>query len=481
MALPVNRSTEDKLEPRFTQPLAHRTTAETYYAYRLLRTPPSSNRIARLILIILGVFFLMMFLPWQQNIRANGALTALRPQDRPQVVPTQIDGRISQWYVAEGDVVEAGDTLVRIEEIKDKFFDPKLVERLLEQREAKQNVIEANQRKRGALIQQYDALTDAQRFKLEQAENKLQQARYKVLTDSIKLEAERVNYEVAETRYQRQKSLFDQDLKSRTELESAVLKLQEAQAKLNAQENQLAQARNEFQNARIQFSTLRAEYAEKQAKALSERGSAESYIATSAGELAKLENELENVRQRRARYYILAPQAGVVVRANQQGIGQTVKAGDAIVTIQPVVQELAVELYVEAMDVPLLSKDDQVRLQFDGWPALQISGWPSVSVGTFGGKVEVIDRINSVNGKYRVLITPDPTDEPWPAQLRIGSGVYGWAMLREVRLWFEIWRQLNGFPPARNTAPIDDGGSLFAPDLPGGQPGKSTSKDGAKP
>jgi len=88
-----------------------------------------------------------------------------------------------------------------------------------------------------------------------------------------------------------------------------------------------------------------------------------------------------------------------------------------------------------------------VRIEFDGWPALQFSGWPSVSVGTFGGVIDVIDFVDSKEGKYRILVRPDHNDDPWPKQIRMGSGVKGWAMLDEVPIWFELWRQLNGFPP----------------------------------
>ena len=93
-----------------------------------------------------------------------------------------------------------------------------------------------------------------------------------------------------------------------------------------------------------------------------------------------------------------------------------------------------------------------MRLQFDGWPALQFSGWPNTMVGTFGGTVEVIDPVDSKAGKFRVLVTEDPEDKPWPEQLRMGSPVYGWALLDTVPLWYEIWRRLNGFPPAINEA-----------------------------
>jgi len=108
---------------------------------------------------------------------------------------------------------------------------------------------------------------------------------------------------------------------------------------------------------------------------------------------------------------------------------------------------MAVELYVKPVDLPLLAEGVKVRLQFDGWPAIVFSGWSETSVGTFGGIVKVIDRVNSPNGKFRVLITPDPNDDPWPGLIRPGGGVYGWAMLNNVTMGYELWRQFNGFPP----------------------------------
>ncbi|MCA9723475.1 MAG: biotin attachment protein, partial [Gemmatimonadetes bacterium] len=78
------------------------------------------------------------------------------------------------------------------------------------------------------------------------------------------------------------------------------------------------------------------------------------------------------------------------------------------------------------------------------------AGWPSVAVGTFGGIIRVIDQVASTGGTYRVLVVPDPDDEPWPDSppLRVGSGVLGWALLDNVPIWFELWRTLNGFPPS---------------------------------
>jgi hypothetical protein len=135
------------------------------------------------------------------------------------------------------------------------------------------------------------------------------------------------------------------------------------------------------------------------------------------------------------------------------GFGETISEGESICNILPEAKDIAIEMYVKAMDVPLISAGRKVRIQFDGWPALQFSGWPSISVGTFGGTVKVIDYVTSKPGEFRILVVPDTSSEPWPAQLRIGSGTKGWVMLDSVRVWFEIWRQLNGFPPSLYNIP----------------------------
>ncbi|MDZ7650794.1 MAG: HlyD family secretion protein [Cytophagales bacterium] len=159
---------------------------------------------------------------------------------------------------------------------------------------------------------------------------------------------------------------------------------------------------------------------------------------------------------RSQQYFILAPQGGYVVKATQAGIGETIKEGEPVCTIMPQSDDVAVEMFVKAMDVPLISKGRKVRIEFDGFPALQFSGWPSISVGSFGGIVEVIDFVNSRPGEFRILVKPDTADLKWPKQIRNGSGTQGWVMLDNVQVWYEIWRQLNGFPPSLYDEPLED-------------------------
>lgn len=425
------------------------------YSLKTLSTPRTARVLAVWLLGICGLVFLSLFLPWQQNVEATGTLTALNPQDRPQEVHTAIPGRIKEWRVIEGQFVNKNDTLVVLEEIKDDYFDPEFLKRLEEQLTAKQDGIGATNRKLGALDSQLGALEQGLKLSLQKAQNKYQQAILKVTSDSAEYQAERVNYEVAKIQFDRYNTLYDQSLISLTELERRKLKLQETGAKLISLENKYLVSKNEMINTLIELNSLRAEYADKIAKSESDKSSALGYLADAQSEMAKLKNKYANMVIRNNQYYILAPQDGYIVRAMKSGIGETIKESDGIATIMPSEPDVAAEIYVRAMDVPLLAKGRHVRLEFDGWPALQFSGWPSVSVGTFGGSVKVIDYVDSKEGKFRVLVVPEK-GEKWPKELRIGSGVYGWVMLDDVPVWYEIWRQLNGFPPSLYAEPDEN-------------------------
>ncbi|WP_276497677.1 HlyD family secretion protein [Pontibacter litorisediminis] len=413
---------------------------------REVQTPHMGRTLAYWIGGIFLLVLLSLFLPWTQNIRSQGTLTALTPQDRPQTVEATIAGRIEQWHVMEGALVKKGDTIASLSEVKEKYMDPNLLVRLEEQVQAKQGALEANEAKAEAMQEQIQALREGLSYSLQKARNKVGQTRLKLQSDSMDVVAQRTELAVAESQFARQENLYKQGLKSLTELEQRRLKLQEAQAKLLSLVNKYEATQAELQNARTELNSLRAEYGDKIAKAEAELSATRSYTYATQADVAKLQNEFSSTQIRSQYYQIVAPQDGYVVQTLKAGIGETIKEGEPLATIMPRDPQLAAELYIDALDLPLIEPGDEVRLQFEGWPTLVFSGWPGASFGTFGGKVAVIDNTGT-NGRYRMLVVPDPNAEPWPDPLRVGSGVYGWAMLNTVPIWYELWRQLNNFPP----------------------------------
>lgn len=421
--------------------------------FKTLKTPDSGKLVAKVLLTVTGLFFILLFLPWQQNIRGKGTLTTFSPSERPQSVESAIAGRIEAWHVNEGQYVSKGDTIITLSEVKDDYFDPELLRRTKQQIDAKIQSIESKEEKVEALKRQITALENLLETKLEQARNKLKQAKFKLTSDSTDFLAEQVRYANQENIFARNKERYEAGNISQTKFQELESKFQESRMKLISSENKFLESKAEVNNAEVNIPGTEAELADKISKAQSDLNNTQAEIFDAQASLAKLENQYVNYEVRTQNRQLVAPQNGYVVKAMKAGVGETIKEGDAVAQIMSENPNLAVAMFVKAMDVPLIQRERKVRIQFDGWPALQFSGWPSVSVGTFGGVVKVIDKVESKPGQFRILVTPDPEEEPWPEQLRVGSGTKGWVMLENVAVWYEIWRQLNGFPPSLYEAP----------------------------
>jgi multidrug resistance efflux pump len=416
-------------------------------ALKAVESRVTSKVLRRLLTAFFSFAFIMMFVPWTQNVRSNGSVTTVRPDQRPQTIHSIIAGRIEKWYVQEGDFVQKGDTILNISEIKDEYFDPQLLERTQEQLKSKEMSVNSYMEKVKALDNQIDAMASTGKLKLEQVKNKLKQANLKVQSDSIKFQAALTNYKIAEEQYSRMQKLHEDGLKSLTDLENRELTLQKREAEKIAAENDLLTTKNEMINAAVEINSIQAKYRDDISKAESEKYTALSSMYDAEAVVTKLQNQYMNYSVRTGMYYIKAPQSGYVTKAIQSGLGETIKEGEPIVSIMPSEYDLAVSLYVRPIDLPLVQKGQHVRIQFDGWPAIVFSGWPNTSYGTYGGIVFAIDNFISDNGKYRVLVAPDPNDHDWPKAIRVGAGTKNFMLMKDVPIWYELWRQINGFPP----------------------------------
>jgi multidrug resistance efflux pump len=396
---------------------------------------------------ILVALLVILFLPWTQNISSRGSVTTLRQEQRPQEINTIIPGKVVKWHVKEGDFVKAGDTIVQLSEIKDDYLDPDLLNRTKEQLAAKQLTIEQYRNKVGTAEMQVEALNAGRVLKLAQIENKIRQQLMKVQSDSAELQAVKNDLKIATEQFQRQRRMYDSGLVSLTQLEQRNMTFQQAQAKKTSAEIKFLNAKQELGVLQLERNGTMQDYNEKISKASGDRFQSLSQIATGEGDIAKLQNQYMNYDIRSQLYYIKAPQSGQIVKAMKAGIGEIVKDGEMIVEIIPGDAQYAVEIFVRPVDLPLISRGQKVRFMFDGFPAIVFSGWPQTSYGTFGGVVSAVERNISPNGLFRILVAEDPADRKWPPELRVGAGAKGFALLKDVPIWYELWRNINGFPP----------------------------------
>lgn len=432
--------------------ITHNTINDTEYleksnSFRILTSRINNRKLIKILYSIGAIILFVLFLPWTQNIRSNARVTALKPNQRPQTIHSIIAGRIEKWFVQEGQFVRQGDTILFISETKEEYLDPNLVENTEQQLKSKEFAVKSYMEKVKANDNQIDAMINSRKLKFEQAENKLIQANLKVQSDSVELTAARLNNKIAKEQLIRMEELYKEGLKSLTDLETRRLKVQETQAKVISQENKFISSKNEVINAQIELQSINADYRDKIAKSESEKFATLSNMYDAEAAVSKLQNQYINYSIRSGMYYILAPQDGYITQAIQSGIGETIKEGAEIISIMPAEYELAVEMYVNPMDIPLLEKGQHVQIQFDGWPSIIFSGWPGISYGTYGGQIVAIDNFISENGKYRVLVAHDRNYPDWPKEIRLGAGARSMTLLKVVSVWYELWRQINGFPP----------------------------------
>ncbi len=423
-------------------------------AARLVPVPRAPRRTARR--LAFGLLFLLFFgavAPWRQNLSGEGQVIAFTPNDRPQVIQATISGRILRWHVVEGQRVEEGELLV---ELSDN--DPNRLERLESQQEATEARLVAYRDAVEAYRERVESLRASQNAQIEAAEAKIRVARQKLNAAERKVEAARAAQQIAERQRDRIAALQEDGLSSTRDREVAHADFAKAEADLRVAQAEVRSARDELAMERANLERTRANTAASLESARASLRSAESNVASTQASLAAIQSRVAQQTAQR----VVAPRAGTVQRVTVQQGGMQISRGQTLAYLVPETESRAVALNVDGNDAALITEGRPVRLQFEGWPAVQFAGWPSVAVGTFGGRVAFVDPADDGHGDFRVVVVPDEEgDEAWPSSrfLRQGVRAKGWVLLEEVSVGFEVWRQLNGFPPRYRQAPAGAAGS----------------------
>ncbi len=422
-------------------------TGKKYSAYNSIYSVDIESRIKNIFWGLFFVLIFILFVPWTQNINTSGIVTTQFQEQRPQQINSIIPGKIIKWWVKEGDFVQKGDTIVELADTKDDYLDPRLIERTNDQLIAKKQKVEFYDNKITNIKGQIVAIEEG--FKLKEAaiRNKIQQLERKILIDSAELAAANVDLQVGTNQYNRAGKMLNDGIISLVDYERRTQSFNKAKAGFQEKQQKFLNTKQDVLIARIDLNTLKQDVNDKLFKLKGDIANSNTEKSTVIAEVAKNENELSNYRIRGSQKWLLAPQTGQIIKAKKAGINEIVKEGEMIVEIVPNSFLYAVELFVKPMDLALINKGQDVRLQFDGYPAIVFSGWPNSSYGTFAGKISAIETNRNENGQFRVLIIPDKKEKNWPSNLKIGTGAQGFALLNDVPIWYELWRQLNGFPP----------------------------------
>lgn len=449
--------------PKRRSTLAPTTLSQPLFpSLQLARSSRQARWLAMVLLILLTLCILLMaFAPWQQTVKGAGNVIAYAPRERQQTLEATIEGRIVRWNeeLMENTHVKKGDFIAEIRDLDADFST-----RLNAQLENTSLMLDAAKKIVAATQGQLDAYREVQQQVAKAQDAYVQAATEKATAAEQKLSLAQAAIPQLEAALDRYRSL--QELGN-----ISLEKVQETERKLNESN---AKVREEMANVSVAKSDLQGKQNDRLAyiqKAEADVRYYEGALDKARAEVAKVEKdrlELQSKIARQDTQLVTAPFDGYLVEISSNIGSQLVKKGDPICRIVPDTKDRAVQIWLDGNDAPLVSPGSHVRLQFEGWPAIQFAGWPSVAVGTFGGSVVSVDMIDDGKGKFRCQVLPDRTDEHnWPEDryLRQGVRANGWVLLKQVPLWFEVWRQLNGFPPSVD--PPKESGS-----------GKKTKTDG---
>lgn len=399
----------------------------------------SPQNIRRFGWILLGAFLLLVvaliFLPWQQFIAGSGRVVAYHPLERSVTIESPLAGRLLRSHVVEGQVVRQGDVLFQLAD-----NDPNFLANLRQQQVAAEARRAAASQRVTAITSQIAELERALPLAVEAAKTRLDAARFAAVTTA--------------QQFERISALYNDQrgLASQRDFELTTLERDRAQA-------ELTRAVAEWKRAEVDIQvTLSSTHAQRDA--------ASADLAAAEQALVALNIQVSQTEMQR----VVAPRDGIILRV-QATEGSFLRAGSPLGTLVASTTNRMVELWLSGNDMPLVQAREvdpsgkvirsgsPVRVQFEGWPAIQSLGWPSLAVGTFGGEVVMIDATDNGKGKFRALVAEKPevierSGRPprviaWPGErwLRQGVRANGWVLLQRVPLWFEFWRQVNGFPP----------------------------------
>lgn len=405
-----------------------------------LETAPAAKRIAQNLLTLFVLLLICLgFTPWQQNVRGVGKVIAYTAGERQQYLSAQVEGRIAHWRVKEGAHVKQGDVLA---EVLDN--DPQLLQRLANELQLATAKQAATQNRVQTFETQLRMAELARPQAVSAAQSRLEMAQERSKAALQGVQASQAAMQTASLNLSRQQQLRAKGLASQRTLELSQLEMAQRNAEVARAQAALNSAKSEVEAFSADAKKIQADASASIEKTRADLNKAIEDQNSIAADILKIQTRLA----RQQTQTVIAPRDGIVMRLLANPGAEMVKPGQPLAMFVPDTAERAVELWVDGNDLPLIVTGSHVRLQFEGYPAIQFGGWPEFSVGSFAGRVALIDATDDGKGHFRIVVKPDQHETPWPSLrfLRQGVRVNGWVLLGRVTLGYELWRIFNGFP-----------------------------------
>lgn len=398
-----------------------------------------TQRVSRVILIIVAILAAMLFLPWQQTVEGEGELIAQNPSQRVNMISATVDGFVDALYVRENEYVKKGDKLFRMVDLDQNYSNRigKMDESINNQLLYTKDEFLTLTQNRSNLMEQMSTGSDLYSKRYQQAKDKLKN----IALSRIALEQ---NLKIEQLNYERIKELYKESIESKRSLERA--------------ENSYVKAKTELENNDVdldvqkrQMEIIEKEKQQFMLDASNKIRTADNSMNSAQVRLNGLKRDDERQSSDIARYEtsdVRAQKDGHVLRVLVNDKNLYLSKGEPVLQFSPNVTKRTVIVKIADFHMPLIKRGLPVRIMFYGWPTFQVSGWPAVKHGTFSGFIDRVDPIAFNKEFYYAYVTEDPK-EPWPSDevLRVGTRATVLIRLKVIPIWAQLWRIMNAAPP----------------------------------
>ena len=323
--------------------------------------------------VVVGVFLIWSSLAWVDEIvRSEGEVIS---SSRPQIIQNLEGGILAELYVAEGDVVEQGDTLARLQGTR--------FQSTVDELESQINALEIRQIRLEAEM--------VGKFKMDLLPKHIASNPNIAASEQALLRARQMDFV---SRSQGAQKVLDQ-AKQETKL------LEQMLEKKVVALIEVTRSRKILADARIKLDEIVTGTELERANALSDV----------LKELATLKQTLKSAQDQLNRTVLISPMRGVVNALAVTTIGGVVRPGEEILQIIPLDEALFIEARVKPEDIANIRPGQAVTIK--------LSAYDYTIYGTLKGEVVVISadtfKTRQISGSeakphYRVRITLNQDD-----------------------------------------------------------------------
>ena len=342
----------------------------------------------------------------RMELKVSGEFTVLPLENAD--VRAQIEGIIEKVYLDEGDVVKAGDLIVRLLD-RDYRSELRKVEAAIDEKRAKLKMLQAGTRPeeiqvaRGAVATATTRLDRARR-RVEEAE-RMRAERLAKAETTLKKGEERLKY--GRTRRDLFDRLYQRDLVS-------LLQFEEAKEEVAVREKELEEAGAELKliladdlsELRKSIAVAENELKEAQGKLkLALAGSRPEEIEAATAELARQEAERRHLEEQLQLLAVVSPISGMIMTPKlREKVGQHVGKGDVIAEVNEI-RTIKAEIAISEKDIRDVNVGRRVVLKARAYPGTSFSGRVvAVAPAAIAGKQEWYGKV------FRVMTEIDNPD-----------------------------------------------------------------------